>query len=282
MNKTVRYSLYILIITFCVAAIALGIYKQFYMTPKNELVQNGIIDPKTNETKDSGELKQVFDEMFTNNFYADANFDQSKVKKIKEEIPKLLTSQKITESEQGKYDISVVLPYFNIDTDVCKGYNAMTNNFYNYIENIKSESKSDNNVINANFVGYLREINEKYILSCALKVTIYSANKPQKTVINTYNYNITDDKDIKIKDILSLKNVEVKDITKQVNTAIQIQKNDENSSTNTFSRDVQSDLYKVENISTFLIGPNKELYLIFAYGNQDNIYTNTYDVVQIS
>ena len=44
-----------------------------------------------------------------------------------------------------------------------------------------------------------------------------------------------------------------------------------------YSRDLGSDIYKLTNISNYLLGANGELYIIFAYGNQN--HTSEMDIV---
>ena len=46
-----------------------------------------------------------------------------------------------------------------------------------------------------------------------------------------------------------------------------------------YQRNPEDEMYKIENIQTFIEGPDGELYIIFAYGN--NNYTSEMDVIQI-
>ena len=48
---------------------------------------------------------------------------------------------------------------------------------------------------------------------------------------------------------------------------------------NVYQRNPEDEMYKLENIQNFMEGPNGELYIIFAYGN--NNYTSEMDVIEI-
>ena len=46
----------------------------------------------------------------------------------------------------------------------------------------------------------------------------------------------------------------------------------------TYTRDLNSDIYQTDNITTFFIGPDGKLYVIFAYGN--NTFTSEMDIIE--
>ena len=46
-----------------------------------------------------------------------------------------------------------------------------------------------------------------------------------------------------------------------------------------YKRILDNEIYKIQNIKNFIQGPNGELYIIFAYGN--NNYTSEMDIVEI-
>ena len=46
-----------------------------------------------------------------------------------------------------------------------------------------------------------------------------------------------------------------------------------------YQRDVNDEMYQIDNITNFIEGPNGELYIIFAYGN--NNYTSEMDIIEI-
>ena len=46
----------------------------------------------------------------------------------------------------------------------------------------------------------------------------------------------------------------------------------------TYSRDINSDIYNIENIETFFMGEDGSLYVLFPYGN--NKFTTEMDIVK--
>ena len=44
-----------------------------------------------------------------------------------------------------------------------------------------------------------------------------------------------------------------------------------------YNRDITSNIYKIATLSTYFLGPNGELYIVFAYGN--NNYTSEMDII---
>ena len=48
---------------------------------------------------------------------------------------------------------------------------------------------------------------------------------------------------------------------------------------NVYERDLDSDIYDVTEVNNFIQGPNGELYIIYAYGNQ--AFTSEMDIIEI-
>ena len=47
----------------------------------------------------------------------------------------------------------------------------------------------------------------------------------------------------------------------------------------TYTRDLNDDIYKITNISTFFIGQDGKIRIVFAYGN--NNFTSEMDIIEI-
>ena len=46
-----------------------------------------------------------------------------------------------------------------------------------------------------------------------------------------------------------------------------------------YKRDINSDMYDIENSNNYFLGPNGKIYIIYAYGNMN--YTSEKDIVEI-
>ena len=92
-------------------------------------------------------------------------------------------------------------------------------------------------------------------------------------------------KRIKIKLLICLlkeqKNIDEQKLKSKIDRALQIVKREEEiltqSGYSVYVRDLNSDVYKLENITNFFLDNDEKLYIIFAYGNQN--FTAEMDVV---
>ena len=136
-----------------------------------------------------------------------------------------------------------------------------------------------------NFTGTIYQ--NKY-LSIAIMSLDLVPGKSQRRFIRTFNVDITTGEEITISKMLQLKGLEAS----KVNTTIQEQIKKINDSeksyssytTGTYTRDKElaiDGFYDINNIQNFMIGQNGELLLIYNYGNEENNYTITFDVIKI-
>ena len=106
---------------------------------------------------------------------------------------------------------------------------------------------------------------------------------PQRLLIQTYNYDLSTGKQVTISDILNNRGLETTAVNKQIYSVITSAQASsdamESSGYTVYKRDLQSDIYNVTNVQTFMQGPNAELYIIYAYGNSEN--TSEMDVIKI-
>ena len=103
----------------------------------------------------------------------------------------------------------------------------------------------------------------------------------QRRIVQTYNYDVENDKLLTIDDIVKYKNLNKEEMNKKIENEI---KNANSKSKkiveqgfNVYVRDEDSQIYEVENTPNFFLGKNNYLYLVYAYGN-DN-YTSELDLV---
>ena len=131
-------------------------------------------------------------------------------------------------------------------------------------------------------VSYQAYINGE-ILSVIIKSSLKEGNNPQRVMVQTYNYNLATKQSIELTDIMQpygLTEDEINTKIKQV-TEEAVSQEDALSSAGyeTYKRDLASPIYQIENIHTFFLGSNGDLYIIFAYGN--NNYTSEMDIIKM-
>ena len=167
----------------------------------------------------------------------------------------------------------------NIAGEKVNEYNNITQKvFVDKINAIMSNS-SAYTIYNLDYIAYVNND----ILSVAIKATIKEGENPQRTVIQTYNYDLVNNKDVILEEILEFREIEQNIVEEKINETIQnaskIADRMAESGYQVYKRILDNEIYKIQNIKNFIQGPNGELYIIFAYGN--NNYTSEMDIVEI-
>lgn len=328
MEKKIRYVLYAIIVAICVMAIFVGVFALIFrdMGP-TKVGENATDEP--NEIEDS-ESKKEFLSLFENQFYA-SSIEEQGIKKMDDSKPMVYDAIQFNQSVDNKYDFDIHIPQINIDSDLARKYNNMTqeiflnklnevlakaeeeenknqntvenevevpseNTIFNSGDDEKEENKTTENTVineteeqesddlkftmcNISFTAYVNN----NILSVAILEKIKEGDSAQRNLVQTYNYNLETNEEVKIDDILKLRGLEedaVKNkIDEEINKMIEDSTVMEASGYKIYKRDIDSDLYKVENAGIFIQGPNGELYIIYPYGNVED--TSALDVVKI-
>lgn len=225
---------------------------------------------------DDATLKSEFGSIFTNDIKNyNENFENKKEKNDEDIVYTGYEKDEITDND---YTVNVKIPYINIKGEIIEKYNKdIIKNFERVAEKILSTSGKR----------YIYEVDysaciEDDILSLAVKAKIQQGDK-SRLIIKTYNYNLKEDSEVSVTDVLKLKNRDLDYTQEKINTEIrkEYKKSQEYKELgyNIFERNIESDEYKVENINTFYLYDGN-LYIIFAYGNKNN--TLEKDIVIIS
>ena len=103
----------------------------------------------------------------------------------------------------------------------------------------------------------------------------------QVIVVETFNYNLAENREVTIQELLALKNINPKDATQKIRSEIKkIQEQNEpliEQGYNFYKRDYNSEIYEVTNCKQYLYGKNGMLYVVYPYGNSED--TSEMDVV---
>ncbi len=218
-----------------------------------------------NNTVTEEQLKTNFTNMFSNIEYSE---DEEAI------VSLLYDFQK---SEQGKCNINVHLPKIDIDTQIVNDINEDILNIFGtkLIDIVKNNTT--NTIYNVDYVTFTNN----NILSLVIKCTLKEGNNPQRSIIKTYNYDIYNDKIVNLEELLELKTIDKNSLQSQIIN--EVREKNENASTlaeqgyNIYVRDIRSDEYLINNITTYYLGQDGNLYIVFAYGN--NHFTETMDII---
>ena len=275
-SKFIRYTMYVVIIVICIVSIGIAVYAQFFVKePVQDAYGNDITAGGNIVT--TQDVNQSFLDLFTNEFYS--NYDESKVTKIDNSKDLVYTFYSENQTVDGKYSMNINIPVINIQSDVVTELNNLTQSIF--VDKINA-ILAGNGVYTIYNLDYISYVNNN-ILSLAIKATIKEGDNSQRVIVQTYNYNLETDEKVTLKDIIDDRDIDENVAQNRIKTVVQNASNDANkmaeSGYTVYQIDVNDDMYKIENVSNFIEGPNGELYIIFAYGN--NNYTSEMDIIEI-
>lgn len=276
MSKTARYCIYALIVAFCIIAIIVGVNAQFFSTKESDEVPDINVSNvvSVNEEIDiSNKFMQLFDNKLPQ-FKDYPNIEKGDLSKnylyIYSENPQLPNGP-YTKKLDGKYDIVAYLPVFNINSDVTNGFNNITINYFvKMMNDIVTNGTTNTNLT----ISFAANVNDN-ILSVAIIAKLKEGDKPQRIMIQGYNYDLANNKEVKVADVLAKKNVDMATANSKIEKVVK-------SADNTlYKRELTNPIYSIDKVTNFILGRNGELYIIYAYGNQANVYSSEMDIVQI-
>ncbi len=264
--KKKQLYIYISIISICVICVIIAFYVQFYA--RIDIVRLIGINPEGEFGKKSEEeiqvLKTEFNQIFTNNIENDEGQNDSK----KEEQDKQLvyTGYEKKESKLNSFDLEVHIPHINIKSEIVDGYNKEIEDVFLKIANNVLESENQNIIFTVEYVANVQD----GILSVMIRSNLKEGSKAQKVIIQTYNYDLRNNKEITLEEVLKIENLDKEVIQNTINEEIAIeQKKAEDLISlgyNIYKRDKNSEIYKIENSTEFYL-TNNTLYIVYAYGN---------------
>lgn len=265
---------YISCIAFCIIAIFIAMYIQFF-ADENMKLAVGITNNLSDDEYQN--LKAGFDKLFDNKLNQSENLNSSVAKQdnSKEIVFSGFTKEETTE----EYDVSVKIPYINIDNEIVSKYNEDIKSTFEDKLNSIIENKKGNVIYTVEYTSYITD----NVLSLMIRSNLKEGSNPQRVIIQTYNYDLKNNVEYKIEDALKMRNIdkntantkiqkEIKSIQEQVNSLEEL-------GYSIFNRDPANEIYNVDNTTEFFIGNNKYIYLLYAYGNYNN--TSEMDLVII-
>lgn len=264
--------IYAVIILICIIAIILAIILQINKDKQKE---------KGNEIKHISEVeidnyKNEFNEIFNNkvNYLENNSYKITKVEQGKEII---YTGYKNDENKINNYELDVNIPYINIENEQIHKYNDEIKEIFEKKAKSILNTSNDNVIYTVDYCSYVTN----NILSLVIKATLKEGNNAQRDIVQTYNYDLTNKKEFTMEDMLDKKGITKKVANNKIREEIQkVQDNVKSLQElgyKIYSRDVENEIYNINNVTEYFIGKNNALYIIFAYGNKNN--TSEMDIV---
>ena len=239
------------------------------------------------QTISSGKLPELTEseiDKHKNDFY---NIFQNKVNYLENnsyKISKVEANEEIiyvgyhnNESKINDFELDVNIPYININNNIIEKFNTQIKEIFEKKAKSILNSQNNNVIYTVNYSAYV----SNNILSLIVRSTLKEGSNPQRDIIQTYNYNLTTQKEYTIDEMLEIKGITKKEANQKIKG--EIKKAQEKSEElqklgySTYARDYTSDMYSINNVTEYFIGKDNALYIIYAYGNENN--TNEMDVV---
>lgn len=271
-----QLAVYITIVVVCIISIIIAFYVQFYA--RIDLGRFVGIETKTeigNKTEEQiEELKTEFEQIFTNSI---ENGEGQDSKKKETDKPLVYTKTQMKESKISSYDIEVSVPYININNEKAEEWNKEIESFEKKAKSIL-ETENENTIYTVEYVANVQED----ILSLMIRSNLKEGSSAQRIIIETYNYDLRNNKEITLEKILQIENVEKTEIQQKIKDEIEIEQKKvedlKDLGYNIYSRNINDDIYKIENSKQYYL-TNNTLYIIYAYGNKT--FTSEMDLIVV-
>ena len=154
-------------------------------------------------------LKANFDNLFNNTIQNDNGNDNKKVNKEQGLICTKYLEQRY---KDNSYEININIPYINIDSEIVDKYNQEIENVF--VSKAKNVLKSENkNVIFT--VEYVANVQDD-ILSLMIKSNLKEGSNAQRVIIQTYNYDLRNNKEISLEEVLRIEQVDKHDVQNKI------------------------------------------------------------------
>lgn len=272
MNKK-TITIYIIALIVCILAIVVVIAIQVL---GDNIVNNmfGINKLVKKTEQEENELKASFETIFDNQIEEKGNYAKLKI----DGDQKIVFTNYNKEEKTDKHEIDVNLPYINIkNSEVQKFNQEISDTFEKKAEEIINDN--DRNTIYT--VKYKASI-ENGILSLILYSDLKQGSVAQRIIIQTFNFNLEEDKELTLEEVLKIYDLNKNEVQNKINEDIKEEQKKAKDlidlGYDVFSRDLNSKIYKIENIENYFIY-NNNLYIIFAYGNEE--ITSEMDLIVI-
>lgn len=271
-NKKLKV-FYIAIIAICIISVIVAIIIQIF----------GGDEAKGNTTKlpeltddEISQYKVEFDNIFQNKVnYLENN--SYKISKINKDEGIIYTGYQNNETKINDYELDVNIPYINIKNSVTEEFNNQIKETFEKKAKSILNSKDTNIIYTVSYSAYI----SNNILSLVVRSTLKEGGNPQRDIIQTYNYDLTNQKECTIEDMLQMKGIAKRDANQKIKDEIKSaqEKAEELGKLgySIYPRDYTSDIYNINNVTEYFMGEDNALYIIYAYGNEN--HTNEMDIV---
>ena len=268
--------IYVVSILACIIAAIVVVYALYYGSNNlDKMISTGSINISDSEL-DIQTLKVEFNNMLDNTLKTKEQ--ELEIKKIDNDKDIVFTEYQKKENKENSYDLDLNIPKINIDNETINKYNdEISNTFIKKAEDI-IKIQNMNSIYTVQYSATI----EEDILSLVIYSNLKDGSSAQRVIVLTYNFDLKENKEIKIEDVINKKDLNKEEIEKKVKENIKIEQNKANDlkslGYSIYERNFEDDKYKLKNTNQFFIKDGR-IYLIYAYGNEN--ITSEMDIIVI-
>lgn len=276
LDKRSQNIFFVVLILICIVALSVGIYAQFfYRYADTDPLMLGINIGAKKTTEEYAMLKSNFNGLFDNSLKKSA--DNVPIEKLNGERDVVYTAYNLMNEDETYYSVDVSIPEINIDSSVIKKINSeIKTEYYNKANSIMRQT-NENTIYKVSYVAYLNSD----ILSVVIRASLKEQGKSEKVSLKTYTYSISREEMVTLEDLILSKKTTLQAVQSNINQEIKVAYENAQIIANEYGvlyeRDLNSDMYRVENASEYFLTNEGYVYIVYPYGN--NSYTNEMDVV---
>ena len=274
MKINLRTIIFGIIIIVCIFAVNFAVYWQFFRNTEDPQTVNNTTSTSQETAQSEDNFKNIFENRLDYQGYDVNTTGVLKIDSSQDLIYTWVTKESVVEN---RYDLDLNIPRVNISNTSVEKFNEKIKELYVDKANDIILNATNNTIYTVEYMSYINT----NILSLVIKSTLKEGNNPQRVIIQTYNYNLSTNEEITLKQMLEIKGLQenaVKNtIVNKVQEANREAEDLKNLGYNVYVRDLSSEIYEIENTENFILGANNYLYIIYPYGNSN--YTDEMDVI---
>ena len=276
MKISLRTFCFILISVVCVFAVVMALYVQFGV--KEPEPTNTLPNPIGMEEENKN-LAEKFKTQFENRLdYQNSGVNTLGVTKkdgSKDIIYTVVETKRVVEN---RYDIDLKVPIINISNNTSvEQFNKKIQSLFVDKANDIMKNATQNTIYSIDYMAYVNT----NILSLVIRSNLKEGNNPQRVIIQTYNYNLSTNEEIRLNQILEIKGLNRETVENMIIAQVKLANEEaevlKHLGYNVYTRDLNNNIYKLENTDNYILGPDNKLYLIYPYGNAN--FTDEMDVI---
>lgn len=274
MKINLRTIIFGIIIIVCVFAVNFAVYWQFFRNTENPQTADNTISTSQETAQLEDNFKNIFENRLDYQGYDVNTTGVLKIDSSQDLIYTWVTKESVVEN---RYDLDLNIPRVNISNTSVEKFNEKIKELYVDKANDIILNATNNTIYTVEYMSYINT----NILSLVIKSTLKEGNNPQRVIIQTYNYNLSTNEEITLKQMLEIKGLQENTVKNTIVNKVQEANREaedlKNLGYNVYVRDLSSEIYEIENTENFILGANNYLYIIYPYGNSN--YTDEMDVI---